>query len=89
MTVVEAPKIPKKMIELPTTNIILKQYNRDAEFSQVLLNSCLIDSGTSDCLVSSSCLFSSNFLYDHLGQKLSKIGYTIFSYSGGIILKEC
>ena len=71
MTVVETPKLPKKMIELPTTNIILKQYNRDAEFSQVLLNSCLIDSGTSDCLVSSSCLFSSNFLYDHLGQKLS------------------
>ena len=58
------------MTRLPTTDLILKQYNRDSVFTQIRLNSCLVDSGTTDCLVSSSCFLNAHFSYDQLGHKL-------------------
>ena len=58
------------MIELPTANIILKQYNHHANLTQICMNNCLVDSGTSDCLVSAAYLYNVPFVYDELGEKL-------------------
>ena len=68
---VEAPSLNRTMTKLPVVSITLKQFNQESTLTKLTLNSVLIDSGTSDCLVSSDALYNAPLLFSKLPTELS------------------
>ena len=58
------------MPKLPSTDIVLKQFNHESKLTKIRLNNVLIDSGTSDCLVSAESLFSAPLIFNSLSSNL-------------------
>lgn len=58
------------MPKLPSTDILLKQFNHESNLTKIRLNNVLIDSGTSDCLVSAESLFSAPLIFNSLSSNL-------------------
>ena len=59
-----------KMPKLPVVDIMLKQYNQESILTKINLNSVLIDSGTTDCLVSAESLHSAPLTFTNLAHEL-------------------
>ena len=58
------------MPKLPVVDIMLKQYNQESILTKINLNSVLIDSGTTDCLVSAESLHSAPLTFTNLAHEL-------------------
>ena len=59
-----------KLSDLPTSSVVLKQFDHNLKPMVLKLSNCLLDSGTSDCLISDSAL-NCDFVTEILPREIS------------------